>query len=545
MSLNIGKAALNNAQIALDLVGKNIAHANDPTYARQRLHISSTHDGNVVQRIEQAVNISLEHDLIREREQLDILSQIETSVNELTDADLSSALDSYYEALEQLSLSPHDVALRRTSLESAQKVVDVFQITASSLSELSRRVDREIGDHADVINNLIHRIGELNVEVARREGGVDDSPAVDIRDRRRELVSELSALMNITTTELSNGSILVQSDGRTLVFQGESRGVYLDRSEGYTRLRYESDNSYVEPSGGTLGGLIEAREEILGTKTAELDALAADFIWSSNKVHNTGRGLEGLTSFTSNTKVSPNFVDLPLDETVVNSISIGNAFKPVNGQVTFQVRNEVSGDTFEATVDVTLLGDDKTSLQDLSDQIDQIEHINSSVDHLGRLSLESENGYTFFVQEDTSNVTAYLGLNDLFSGNDAKSIEINEKVLDDPRLLAAGKSHNPGDNTNLAALLATREESLADGRTFSEHYEDFVSSVASSTGRIQALYDNQERILSDVQQRRDQFSGVNLDEEAASLLRFQQSYQAAAQYISVQNQLIELLFQAV
>ena len=61
---------------------------------------------------------------------------------------------------------------------------------------------------------------------------MNDNPAVDLRDSRRTLVSELSSIMSITTTELSNGSLLVQSDGRTLVFQGEHRGMYIDRSEG-------------------------------------------------------------------------------------------------------------------------------------------------------------------------------------------------------------------------------------------------------------------------------------------------------------------------
>jgi flagellar hook-associated protein 1 len=552
MSLNIGKTALNNSQIALDLVGKNIAHANDENYTRQRLHITSTFDGNVVNRIEQAVSESLQRDLVREQGQLgflekqgEILTQIEDSINELTDADLSSTLDSYYEALEKLSLDPHDAALRRTAVEASIQVTDVFNSISSSLKNIAERVDREIGDHAEEINTLLTQISELNIEVARREGATHDNPAVDIRDRRQELVNELSGMMNITTTELSNGSLLLQSDGRTLVFHGESRGVYIDRSDGTTRLRYNGDHSFVEPKGGTLGGLVQGRNNIVNAKQEDVDNLAAEFIWLNNRVHNSGRGSEGLTNITSDTKVSPNFIDNPLDEIIVDSLSIGNHFKPQNGNMKLEVRNEVSGETLTSTVSVTLVGDDKTSLQDLADQITQIEQLDASVDRLGRLQISSSDGYTFFIKEDSSNVSAFLGLNNLFDGQDAGSIGVNEDIIDTPSKLAVAQSESPGDNSNLLELIASKETLLSDGRAFSDHYEDLVSDVASESGRIQSLKSNQERILADVTERRNAFSGVNLDEEAANLLRYQQSYQAAAQYITVQNRLMDILFQAI
>jgi len=552
MSLNIGKTALNNSQIALDLVGKNIAHANDPSFNRQRLHITSPFDGNVVNRIEQAVNESLQRDMVREKGRLgflekqeEILLQIEDNINELTDSDLSSTLDSYYEALEQLSLDPHDGALRRTAVEASVQVTDIFKSISFGLKNIAEQVDREIGDHSEKMNGLLTQIADLNLEVARREGAIHDSPAVDVRDRRQELVNELSGMINITTTELSNGSLLVQSEGRTLIFHGESRGVYIDRSNGTTRLRYHGDHSYVEPAGGTLGGLIQGRNEIVNAKQNDLDQLAAEFIWNNNRAHNSGRGLQALTTLVADTKVNPNFIDKPLNEVVVNSLSIGNKFKPQNGIMKLEVRNEVSGETLTATVNVTLVGDKKTSLLDLADQLAQIEQLDASVDHLGRLNISSKEGYSFFIKEDTSNTSAFLGLNNLFDGKDAGSINVNKNISGNPSLLAVAQSESPGDNSNLLEMIASKEAVLADGRTFSEHYEDLVSDVASQSGRISSLKSNQERILADVTERRNAFSGVNLDEEAASLLRFQQSYQAAAQYMTVQNRLMDILFQSI
>lgn len=560
MSLNIGKAALNNAQMAMDIVGKNIAHANDENYTRERLHISSTvsrsidHEitGGIVHRIEQAVNQSLEKDILRERgkfsaydKQYTVLQQIESSINELSDADISSSLNYFYESLEKLSLNPQDVPLRQTVLQSAEQVTDSFHLVSESLINLDQMVDREIHDHAEVLNNTLKQIADLNIEVARREGGVNDNPATDIRDRRRELLGDLSKMMNITTSEMSNGSVLVQSEGRTLVFQGEDRGVYIDSSDGFTRLRYSGDHSYVEPKGGTLGGLIIAREELINPRREELNQLAAEYAWQTNRIHNTGRGLEGLTSITASTKIDPNFVEQPLDIAVVDQLSLGNIYKPQNGTITIEVRNENSGDTSLAYIDVVLVGNNKTSFRDLKDQIHQIQNISAEIDTFGQMTVSSEEGYSFYIKEDTSHTTAFLGFNNFFEGNDANSIQVNQNLKENTNLLATAKSDSIGDNSNVAELIQSKELTYSDGKTFHQHYESFVSSVASQTNRIGALRDNQERIVSDVTERRNAFSGVNLDEEAANMLRYQQAYQAAAQYISVQNQLLNLLFQAV
>ena len=52
-------------------------------------------------------------------------------------------------------------------------------------------------------------------------------------------------------------------------------------------------------------------------------------------------------------------------------------------------------------------------------------------------------------------------------------------------------------------------------------------------------------MLSQAEAAKSEVSGVNLDEEAANLVRFQQAYQAAAQVISVANGLFDTLLGAV
>jgi flagellar hook-associated protein 1 len=552
MSLNIGRAALANSQIAIDTIGQNIAHANDPTYAKRRVDTEAASNGFVQVRVEQIINASLEKDTLRERSRMgfydaqkEILTSIESTVNELTDNDLSSVLDEFYTSLDALTLNPHDIPQRQSVVENASKVSDLFHLISNQINYVEDSADRTIGDMADGINSILEQVAELNVQIIKREGAITDSPANDLRDKRNELLNSLAEMMDITTTEMSNGGVLVQSSGRTLIFQSETRPIYVDRSTGENVLRFQSDNSYVEPSHGSLGGFIQGRREIIKVQKENLNDLARNFMWQINKVHNNGRGLTGVTSTTANTKVAVNYTDRALDEVVVDGLSLGQYFKPENGVMSLEMRNETTGTSEVFNIDITLVGDDKTTLIDLRDALDQIENLSSRIDNYGRLVIESSNSHSFFVREDTSNVSNFLGFNNLFNGSDAGSIKVNETISSNVKFFAAGKSASPGDNTNLVDMVNTRKVDIGNNLTLMESYENFVSDIATKVSRTNALQSNQERILNDVITKRQNYSGVNLDEEAASLLKYQQSYQAAAQYISIQNELFAELLRAV
>jgi flagellar hook-associated protein 1 FlgK len=111
----------------------------------------------------------------------------------------------------------------------------------------------------------------------------------------------------------------------------------------------------------------------------------------------------------------------------------------------------------------------------------------------------------------------------------------------------AANNSPAGDNRNALRLSAVLSERVLDGGTV--NINDATSRL---TGRIGVLTNSaqttraaQQSIYDDAVSARDSVSGVNLDEEAANLLRFQQAYQAAAQVISVANSLFDSVLQAV
>ncbi len=104
-----------------------------------------------------------------------------------------------------------------------------------------------------------------------------------------------------------------------------------------------------------------------------------------------------------------------------------------------------------------------------------------------------------------------------------------------------------GDNRNALMLAGLQTSKLLDeGRaTFEAAYGRFVVDVGTKTRQSEVNRDAQEGLLNQAVAAREEKSGVNLDEEAANLLRFQQAYTAAAQIISTADSMFQTLMDVV
>lgn len=111
-------------------------------------------------------------------------------------------------------------------------------------------------------------------------------------------------------------------------------------------------------------------------------------------------------------------------------------------------------------------------------------------------------------------------------------------------------SNNTGgvsDNRNALQLADVRNRTVLDGgiTTVGGSYGQLVADVGIQTQRTDINRNAQKILLNHVTEERDSISGVNLDEEAANMLRFQQAYQAAAQMIAVSDTVFQTLLSAV
>jgi flagellar hook-associated protein FlgK len=148
---------------------------------------------------------------------------------------------------------------------------------------------------------------------------------------------------------------------------------------------------------------------------------------------------------------------------------------------------------------------------------------------------------------DTTDVLVALGLGGLFTGSSAVDIGVREDIELDPSLLATGFGNGESDGSALLELFNQKDvtHTSLGGGTFDEFYSQFVGAVGFEASTAETALMANDALLGSLQQQREQISGVNLDEEMTNMLRYEQAYQAAAQYIQAVNSLNEAVLSLI
>ena len=128
----------------------------------------------------------------------------------------------------------------------------------------------------------------------------------------------------------------------------------------------------------------------------------------------------------------------------------------------------------------------------------------------------------------------------------AAALSVSAPLQADSSLLAASQTGAPGDNQVARALAALRDEPVLGGTTtFAEGWAALAYHVGSDADGARAEQSSRLDVLDQVQHLRDQVSGVSLDEEAASMMKFQRAYEANAKYFSAVDAMLQTLMNTV
>ena len=94
-------------------------------------------------------------------------------------------------------------------------------------------------------------------------------------------------------------------------------------------------------------------------------------------------------------------------------------------------------------------------------------------------------------------------------------------------------------NALLLNGLQTAKTMSGNTASFATVYSQLVSDAGNKGSQAQTVMKAQSSLLIQAQESKDSLSGVNLDEEAANLLKYQQAYQAAAKMLSIASTLFD------
>jgi len=166
----------------------------------------------------------------------------------------------------------------------------------------------------------------------------------------------------------------------------------------------------------------------------------------------------------------------------------------------------------------------------------------------GEISADANDSFSLELvgDPDTADILPALGLNVLFVGDSARTIDISSYLKNRPDRLAASLSGSDGNGDNLLRILdleAVDAEGL--DATIQEGYGSLVSGLGFETSRAERDLETQTSLLFILERERQQLSGVSLDEEALNLVRFQQAFDAMTRYVRAIEDTNDLLLSVV
>ena len=135
---------------------------------------------------------------------------------------------------------------------------------------------------------------------------------------------------------------------------------------------------------------------------------------------------------------------------------------------------------------------------------------------------------------------------DPVSGPPAASFSVTAAVKTDPRLISASPLGAGSASATVAGAIAELlhdTSSTAGARTgsFSSIYSSIVADAGKEVRTVEDGLITQQAIMSQAIAQRDASSGVSLDEEAINLLQFQKSYEAAARFLKVADEMTQTI----
>jgi flagellar hook-associated protein FlgK len=149
-----------------------------------------------------------------------------------------------------------------------------------------------------------------------------------------------------------------------------------------------------------------------------------------------------------------------------------------------------------------------------------------------------------FSNTDTSGVLAAVGINTFFSGSGATDMAVCSDIYDNPRRVATALGPDMTDNSNAVRMADVRNHVVTDlnSLTCGEFYRQLITDIGQQLSVKQIRQENIDAILQDLSSRQNDASGVDINDEAAQLLIFEQMFQAIAKYMNtVHSSIAELM----
>jgi flagellar hook-associated protein 1 FlgK len=529
---NIGRSALTASQVQLGVTGQNIANVNTPGYSRQEVILEFTTPQTLSQgSIGQGVTVAgikriYSNSLLNQINQAQqdygksstlsqTLSNVEQVFNEAQNLGLARPLADFFNAWQELANNPQGITERNVLLQKAAALVGSAQSMEQGLTSSLKQTQAGIAEAVSQVNALASKIARLNDQILRM-GSDGTSAANDVRDQRDAALKELSNLIEFSSWEDNRtGMVTVTVGSKTLVDGNTTNPLSTSYdTNGDNTLRLAGQDITSRITKGEIGGLLTANQNIT-TYRQDLRKLVAAVTVNVNAQHQDGFDLDGIagTGF----------------------------FNPLQ----LSVKDYSAGATLTAgIVDPTRLSFDEYTVKIHAGNYEVYNNQTGNLETSG--TYDSVGGTVFTYSGIQFSISSAAADQDSFTVSPLTgAIQNFGAAISDPRKIAASgtQAGSPGDNANALALadLAHRNIDALGSEPFSNYYQTLVGTVGNQSRAASDELTFSNNLLTQLNSQRESLSGVNMDDEAANLVRFQRAYEAGARLISTADELLKTI----
>ena len=150
-------------------------------------------------------------------------------------------------------------------------------------------------------------------------------------------------------------------------------------------------------------------------------------------------------------------------------------------------------------------------------------------------------------RSDTTGFLAAAGINTMFSGTSSETMAVMDRLLASSSCLATSLGTAGLDNLNVRRMAGTGEEPIADLNDDlpADAFRSIVSDVGNKVALRQARRDALQSLLEELGRQRDEISGVDVNEEAATLLVLERMFQGMAKYLGAVDRAHQTLMELI
>lgn len=518
---------------------------------------------------------------------------------------LSAALQRLQNSVEGVATEPASIAARQVMLGELQGTVAQLRSIDGRLREFETETNGQIAAEVSAIDGLASGLAAMNREIAAAKATAGGAPneLLDERDRLLDRLAAKVALRFVANDNGSVNVFVGQGQPLVLGEVAARIGLQQDPVDG-TRQRVvlRSDGATVDITasltGGVVGGLADFRTQVLDSTRNEVGRIATVLAAALNEQHAKGVDLTGapggpLLGVGAPQAISPSTNDGSVSAAL--TIQDASALTGADYQLSWS-GTDWSARRLDTDSSIALTGDGSPGSPLSFDGLavvlsgtpvagDRVllrptrEAVQSMLVQVGvpgriaaaspvRASLAAGSSGTGVVSSIEVRDAAHPDLRDSVTvsfptpgtvsiaggapqpWSTGQAIEHNGwrlRISGTPsagdRFTVADNGAGRGDNRNATALSEVLRGPLLESGTVSltDAATRLVSGVGNITQQAERNFDVQQLAFQESIRQRQGISGVNLDEEAANLLRYQQAYQASAQVIRAANEVFRML----